>query len=154
MKTISFDTYHIYIGDIWEAMNEFLSKRNYSKIAIIVDENTKACCLPIFVEKTKLDDFNIIQISSGELHKNINTCASIWQKMMAINLDRNALTINLGGGVIGDMGGFCASTFKRGMDFIQMPTTLLSQVDASIGGKLGIDFEEVKKRKVDIHKFA
>jgi 3-dehydroquinate synthase len=78
------------------------------------------------------------------LQKNIETCQIIWRTMMDNEANRNALTINLGGGVIGDMGGFCASTFKRGMDFIQIPTTLLSQVDASIGGKLGIDFQNIK----------
>jgi 3-dehydroquinate synthase len=89
-------------------------------------------------------NFETIRIPAGEQHKNIRTCESIWSQMMNLNLSRRALCINLGGGVIGDMGGFCASTFKRGMDFIQIPTTLLAQVDASIGGKLGIDFRQVK----------
>jgi 3-dehydroquinate synthase len=64
--------------------------------------------------------------------------------MTQANMDRHSLLVNLGGGVIGDLGGFCASTYKRGIDFIQIPTTLLAQVDASVGGKLGIDFQGLK----------
>ncbi len=136
--------YDIHIGDvIWEVLNELVTTRNYSKIAVVVDQNTAADCLPIF-EKNTTFKAEIIKISAGEIHKNITTCLSIWEKMMALEFSRSALLINLGGGVIGDMGGFCAGTFKRGLDFIQMPTTLLSQVDASIGGKLGIDFQDVK----------
>lgn len=144
MQIISLATYDIFIGDFWQDLKEFLVKKNYSKIAIIVDENTKQFCLPLLQKKIEIEEPTIIEIQSGEFHKNIETCTAIWQKMMDAQFDRNALTINLGGGVIGDMGGFCASTFKRGMDFIQLPTTLLSQVDASIGGKLGIDFGEIK----------
>lgn len=144
MQTIKLPEYNIYIGDTWNTVNEFLNERNYSKIAVIIDENTEQYCLSVFKEKTNLSDFILIKIKSGEQHKTIETCREIWQKMMSEDMERRSLTINLGGGVIGDMGGFCASTFKRGMDFVQMPTTLLSQVDASIGGKLGIDFNRVK----------
>lgn len=121
-----------------------IRERHYSQLFVIVDENTEQHCLPLLQEKTGLDNLQRIRISAGELHKNIDTCQFIWRSMMQANADRKALTINLGGGVIGDMGGFCAATFKRGMDFVQVPTTLLSQVDASIGGKLGIDFQDVK----------
>ena len=144
MQTIQLSDYKIQIGDIWSTLNTFLQKRNYSKIAVLVDDNTHQHCLPILKKNAPNFDFLIIKIPAGEQHKNLETCQKIWQKMMELGLNRNALTINLGGGVIGDMGGFCASTFKRGMDFLQMPTTLLSQVDASIGGKLGIDFMQVK----------
>jgi 3-dehydroquinate synthase len=144
MKTIQLDDYNIQIGDIWSTFNTFLKERNYSKIAILVDDNTHQHCLPILEKNTPDFDFLKIKISAGEQHKNIETCQNIWQQMMELGMNRNALIINLGGGVIGDMGGFSASTFKRGMDFLQMPTTLLSQVDASIGGKLGIDFMQVK----------
>lgn len=144
METIELQDYTIYIGNFWNNFNDFLSKRNYSKIAVIVDENTEKHCLPILKQRSNFKDFIIIKIASGEEHKTINTCQFIWQRMMDLGLERRSLTINLGGGVIGDMGGFCASTFKRGMDFIQIPTTLLSQVDASIGGKLGIDFNHIK----------
>ena len=83
-------------------------------------------------------------VSAGEKNKNLSTCAAIWSAMTAAALDRKALFINIGGGVIGDMGGVCASIYKRGIRFINIPTTLLSQVDASVGGKLGVDFEGLK----------
>ena len=144
MQTIQLDDYSIQIGDVWATLNTFLLDKKYSKIAIIVDENTHQHCLPIVEKNVPNVEFLKIKISAGEQHKTLETCQNIWQQMMELGLNRNALTINLGGGVIGDMGGFCASIFKRGMDFLQMPTTLLSQVDASIGGKLGIDFMQVK----------
>lgn len=144
MKTISLDTYQIYVGDIWEKLNQFLDKETYSEVYVLVDENTKRYCLPIYESHINLKQYKAIEINSGEKHKNIETCSSIWKQLINANADRKALFINLGGGVIGDMGGFCASTYKRGIDFIQIPTTLLSMVDSSIGGKLGIDFGEIK----------
>lgn len=112
--------------------------QSYSKIAVLVDENTKAHCYPHI--KPLLNSHLLIEIPSGEENKNIDTCNKIWQELTDNEFDRKSLLLNLGGGVIGDMGGFCAATYKRGIDFIQIPTTLLSQVDASVGGKLGIDF--------------
>lgn len=124
------------------SLQAFLSKRNYSSIVLLVDEHTRKHCLPVFSAiSTKV---HLIEIKSGEEEKTLQTCVHIWSKMTSFGLDRKAVMINLGGGVIGDMGGFCASTYKRGIDFIQIPTTLLSQVDASVGGKLGIDFEHYK----------
>jgi len=115
---------------------------NYSNIAVLVDENTSQYCLPI-IEKN-LPDFQLIKINSGEENKTLDTCSFIWHELTRLKFDRKSLLINLGGGVIGDMGGFCASTYKRGIDFVNIPTTLLAQVDASVGGKLGIDFEGFK----------
>lgn len=113
---------------------------NPDKIGILVDENTRKHCLQFF-------DINfnvVIEIKSGEVNKTLDTCSHIWSELTTKGFTRNSVLINLGGGVIGDMGGFAASTFKRGMKFINIPTTLLSQVDASIGGKLGIDFKGLK----------
>ncbi len=143
IKPLKTKNYSIFFEDFEKEFSSFLSRYSYTKIGIIVDENTEKYCLPILI-KIINKPFEIIKISSGEIHKNILTCQSIWTKMIAYKFGRDALIINLGGGVIGDMGGFCASTYKRGIDFIQIPTTLLSQVDASVGGKLGIDFNEVK----------
>jgi 3-dehydroquinate synthase len=86
----------------------------------------------------------VIEVKSGEEQKNLDTCVQIWKDLTGYALDRHAVLLVLGGGVLGDMGGFCAATYKRGIDFILIPTTLLSQVDASIGGKLGVDFEHLK----------
>jgi len=103
-----------------------------------VDENTEKYCLPHLVENID-ETVQIIRIPSGEQNKNLNTCQVVWSKLLQNGADRHSLIINLGGGVIGDLGGFCAATYMRGIKFIQMPTTLLSQVDASVGGKLGVD---------------
>ena len=129
-------------NDLSAVLDEFFVKRQYSKIAVLVDENTERHCLSLI--KEKLPEHWLIKIESGENHKNLDTCQQIWGALTEASFDRKSLLINLGGGVIGDMGGFCAATFKRGMDFINIPTTLLSQVDASVGGKLGIDFEGLK----------
>jgi 3-dehydroquinate synthase len=135
--------YDLHIEKINQALVD-LEVEKYSQIIILVDENTKRFCLPYLLKYINAQKINIIQIKSGEKNKNLKTCEKIWSKMMDFQADRKALLINLGGGVIGDMGGFCASTFKRGFDFIQIPTTLLSQVDSSVGGKLGIDFKGIK----------
>lgn len=144
MTSIELSDYKIQVGGIWKVLQAMIDQRKYSRVAILVDENTRQHCLPILQKEVSIESPLLIEIPSGEVHKTIATCSLIWTKMMDAGLGRNALLLNLGGGVIGDMGGFCASTFKRGIDFIQIPTTLLSQVDASIGGKLGIDFAEVK----------
>lgn len=120
----------------------FLNQKKYSKIVVLTDENTRRHCYPI-LEK-KLPEHVVIEVKSGEEQKNLDTCAEIWKDLTGLALDRHAVLVVLGGGVLGDMGGFCAATYKRGIDFILIPTTLLAQVDASIGGKLGIDFEHLK----------
>ncbi len=124
-----------------KSLQEILRESEHSSIAILVDEHTEASCYPLFAD---LPDHVLIQIHSGEQHKTITTCEHIWSKLTSARFDRKSVLINIGGGVIGDMGGFAAACFKRGIDFINIPTTLLAQVDASIGGKLGIDFEGLK----------
>lgn len=130
--------------DSYKELNNYLVK-NASKIFIIVDENTKNHCLAYFLKKISIfNKYNLIEIPSGEKNKNIFTCINIWKKLSLYRADRNSFLINLGGGMISDIGGFCASTFKRGINFINIPTTLLGMVDASLGGKTGIDLEEIK----------
>ncbi len=129
-------------NDLSNALGKFFAGRQYSKIGVLVDENTGSHCLPIISDL--LPEHWSITISSGEERKNLDSCEQIWDVLTEWEFDRKSLLINLGGGVIGDMGGFCAATFKRGMDFINIPTTLLSQVDASVGGKVGIDFNGLK----------
>ncbi|MEL6843932.1 MAG: 3-dehydroquinate synthase [Bacteroidota bacterium] len=135
--------YPIKIGDrSLQQLQEHLQSEDFSQIMVIADENTAEHCYPIL--QAHLPPHYLCKIPAGESHKNLGTCIYIWQQMTAAAFDRKALIINLGGGVIGDMGGFVAGTYKRGMRFIQIPTTLLSQVDASVGGKLGIDFQGFK----------
>jgi 3-dehydroquinate synthase len=133
----------IFENSSFTKLKELLQEKKYSHHFLLVDANTDKYCRPL-LEHTLGLSFTKILIPSGERHKNIETCAKIWQLLLDNAADRNALLINLGGGVVGDMGGFCAATYKRGIDFIQVPTTLLSMVDASVGGKLGIDFGSVK----------
>jgi 3-dehydroquinate synthase len=148
MTEIKADNYSIFVSnDIAKDINRFLNakKNNYSKLFILVDENSLKHCYPQLVEKIELfEHAEIIEIDSGEESKNIEVCTQIWSALSEYGADRKALFVNIGGGVIGDMGGFIASTFKRGIDFINIPTTLLSQVDASVGGKVGIDLNHLK----------
>lgn len=118
------------------------SFKKYSKIGVLVDENTLQLCYPSI--KNELPPHSLMQVPSGEQNKTLATCGKIWQQLTDLGFDRHSLLVVLGGGVLGDMGGFCAATYKRGIDFMLVPTTLLSQVDASVGGKLGVDFGPFK----------
>ena len=133
---------HTKEGKLGEPLVSFFNENQYSNVAVLVDENTKKHCYSIV--KSNLPTHSLVEINSGEQNKNLATCETIWQKLTDAKFDRQSLLVNLGGGVIGDMGGFCAATYKRGIDFINIPTTLLAMVDASVGGKLGIDFGSFK----------
>ena len=131
----------------WKILAFHIEEMHYSKIFIIVDENTETFCLPLFYEKTNLNlKSEILKIKCGEKYKNIESCIALWEQLSAQNADRHSLIINLGGGMVTDLGGFVASTFKRGVACINIPTTLLAMVDASIGGKNGIDFGKAKNQ--------
>ena len=137
--------YPLFYGqDAWSGFKHWLGQAVYSQVLVLCDEHTHEHCWPIVQAKLGLAGTQCITIPAGEVHKNIETCQYIWSEMAERQLDRKALLLNLGGGVIGDMGGFCAATWKRGIDFVQIPTTLLSMVDASVGGKLGVDFKHLK----------
>jgi len=145
MDTIQSINYPIFFDNSINELVNFVKKGNYSRFFILTDENTAKHCLPIIKEKIEdLDNFDIIEINAGEESKDIDFCIGIWKMLIDFGADRQSLMINLGGGVISDLGGFAASTFKRGIDFVHVPTTLLSQVDASVGGKTGIDIDSIK----------
>ncbi len=130
---------------VFKSVATFLQKNKYSSYFILCDENTLRFCLPKLILNCKqLKDAEIIEIESGEANKSIEIVINCWQTLVENNADKNTLLINLGGGVISDLGGFTASTFKRGIDFINIPTTLLAMADASVGGKTGIDFGGLK----------
>jgi len=131
--------------DLFVSLNRYLQKNIFSKVFVLVDENTKKHCLPILGKKI-LIDFISIEIKSGEKHKNLDTTQQIWEKLTVLGADRQSVLLNLGGGVITDMGGFAAETFKRGIHFINIPTTLLAMVDAAIGGKTAVDFKGLKNQ--------
>lgn len=137
--------HNIYFDTRLAPLAEIIENGKYSNVFVFADRNTAELCLPVFREM--LDDFSgfdLIETDPGEENKNIDFCIGIWKTLLDFGADRKCLVINLGGGVITDMGGFVASTYKRGVDFINIPTTLLSQVDASVGGKTGIDIDNVK----------
>ncbi len=131
----------------FEALNELINNNKYSSIFILVDEHTNEHCLsrllPNIATEVKIE---VIEIEAGEDIKNISTCVELWSILSDFGADRKSVLLNLGGGVITDIGGFIASTFKRGIDFINIPTTLLAMVDASIGGKNGVDLGNLKNQ--------
>lgn len=148
MQSISAKDYSIYFNeDGYQALNQHLAEHHYSGIFILVDENTNEFCLPLLLPRLETElSIEIIEMEAGENAKNIDTCVQIWQVLTELGADRKSLLINLGGGVVSDLGGFVASTFKRGIAFIHVPTTLLAMVDASIGGKNGVDLGNLKNQ--------
>ena len=146
MESITTSSYAVHFNQRgYDALNAHLSQKPYSKVFILVDENTHQECLPDFRARIQ-GSHEIIEIESGEINKNIETCTQVWEVLSELDADRKSLIINLGGGVITDLGGFVASTFKRGIKFINVPTTLLSMVDASVGGKTGVDLGSLKNQ--------
>lgn len=142
-------SYPIITEAVFEEISQFISAMHpaVSKIYILVDENTHMHCVaPLVRNINLLENAEILEIDAGEEQKNIEIVNRLWQVLADNNVDRQALIINLGGGVISDMGGFMASIYKRGIRFINIPTSLLAMVDASIGGKTGVDFGTVKNQ--------
>ena len=133
----------IHSENVASDLESILRSISHSQLFLLADQNTATHCLPL-IQSLLPESVHTLIIEPGEKNKTIQTCTQIWSAMTAAQLDRKALFLNLGGGVVGDMGGFCASIYKRGIRFINLPTTLLSQVDASVGGKLGVDFEGLK----------
>jgi len=131
----------------YQQLNNHLKEQDYSKVFLLVDENTHQFCLPDFLGALETKDtIEIIEIASGEEHKNIATCLSVWETLSELGADRKSLVLNLGGGVVTDLGGFVASTFMRGIRFVNIPTTILAMVDASVGGKTGVDLGVLKNQ--------
>lgn len=148
MQSIKANGYTVFFGKSgYEALNTFLSEEVYSKIFVITDINANEHCVPAFLSQLATETtIEIIEIESGEIHKNIETCVGVWNALTELGADRKSLIINIGGGVVTDLGGFVAATFKRGIDFIHVPTTLLAMVDASVGGKNGVDLGNLKNQ--------
>lgn len=146
MEKLTYATCEIYFSNQdYTMLNTLIEEKNYSKIFILTDENTHRECLPNFIPLLEFES-EIIEIESGEEHKTIETCMGVWQALSELGADRKSLVINLGGGVITDLGGFVACTFKRGIDYVNIPTSLLSMVDASVGGKTGVDLGLLKNQ--------
>jgi 3-dehydroquinate synthase len=145
MAIISSNGYKVVIGDSFKPLNSFLAAGKYSQCVILCDDNTSRLCLPLLILNCPtLRKAELIEIENGESSKALEIAAQIWRTLLDLNADRNMLLINLGGGVVSDLGGFAASVYKRGIAFINLPTTLLAMADASVGGKTAIDFENTK----------
>ena len=137
----------VYFEKGFQALEKLIEDKKYTNVVVLVDENTYNYCLPELLEYTeKLNNVEFIEIPAGESSKQLFFVDSVLETLSDIGVDRKGLLINLGGGVVTDFGGFVASIYKRGIDFVNIPTTLLSMVDASAGGKTGIDHKGLKNQ--------
>lgn len=135
----------IITNDIKKDLADILAKYEYDRLIVICDNNTRDWCLIHFLSGMKeLEERGVAALEAGDSHKNLQYLSWTWEKMEEYGATRKSLVINLGGGMVTDLGGFAASTFKRGLRFINIPTTLLAMVDASVGGKTGINFNGLK----------
>lgn len=148
MSFLQANGYPIYFSESgYESLNKHIAEAKYSSVFILVDTHSNEYCLPKLLPQLAVEiPIEIVEFESGESSKNIETCVQIWNVLTELGADRKSLIINLGGGVVTDLGGFVASTFKRGIDFINIPTTLLAMVDASVGGKNGVDLGNLKNQ--------
>ena len=130
--------------DLEQSLSSAIERCTPDKLFILTDEHTHRLCMPQMREVSLLKDATEICIGAGDVHKTLQTLASVWQVLSEKGATRHSLLINLGGGMVTDLGGFAAATFKRGLAYINVPTTLLAMVDASVGGKTGINFNGLK----------
>ncbi|OUR90677.1 3-dehydroquinate synthase [Flavobacteriales bacterium 34_180_T64] len=153
MDSIQTNTYTVHFNlSGYEFLNSYINDNKFSKIYVLVDANTHEFCLPQFMAQLQTEiHIEIIEIEAGEQHKTIDTCVGVWHTLSELNADRKSLLINLGGGVVTDLGGFVACTYKRGIKYVNVPTSLLAMVDASVGGKTGVDLGHLKNQVGVIH---
>ena len=148
MESITAKSYAIHFNsNCYTELNSYLNNNKFSIIFILVDTNTNTHCLPQFLAHIETEvPIEIIEIEAGEEYKTIETCLEVWNVLSELGADRKSLMINLGGGVVTDLGGFVACTFKRGITYVNVPTSLLAMVDASVGGKTGVDLGNLKNQ--------
>src|SRR6185503_2315619 len=129
----------------FKKLNAFLKKGKYSMLIVLTDSNTMEHCYPLLAKNSPaIHTADLLEIDAGEEFKTLDTCKELWETLSEAKIDRNALLINVGGGVVTDLGGFVASVYKRGIDFIHIPTSVMAMADASVGGKCGVDLNSVK----------
>lgn len=124
---------------------EILRQPAVSQVFVLTDANTGRLCYPLLLPYLPAEHI-VLELPAGEEAKTLASCETVWSELTANRADRHAVLVNLGGGVLTDLGGFCAALYKRGIRFVQVPTTLLAQVDASVGGKTGVDFQGFKNQ--------
>ena len=132
--------------DLEQSLSHALAECSYDRLFVLVDKTTGQLCLPVLTSSIRhlTSDISVITIGATDQHKTLDTVSHVWSELQQRSATRHSLMINLGGGMVTDLGGFAASTFKRGIHYINIPTTLLSMVDASVGGKTGINFGGLK----------
>ena len=135
---------NILYGDIRELLDDILSQTPCDRLFILADDTTAQLCLPKALQAQQLQRSIPIYIGAGDEHKTLDSLSHVWQKLSDEGASRHSLLVNIGGGMVTDLGGMAASTFKRGIAYINVPTTLLAMVDASVGGKTGINFNGLK----------
>lgn len=132
----------LFTNDVVATLNHIIESGNYSLVAVLVDDNTRCHVLPLVADV--LEGAPVIEMHAGEENKSLETLSHVWQELEKCGATRHSLLVNLGGGVVTDLGGLAAATYKRGMSFVNVPTTLLAAVDAAVGGKTGINFMGLK----------
>jgi 3-dehydroquinate synthase len=148
MQTLHIENCPIYFSsEAYNALNKSIKDQAYSSIFVLTDTQTQEHCSALFLQQIETEKrIEVLEIEAGEKNKNLDTCSQLWETLSELGADRKSLFINLGGGVVTDLGGFVASCFRRGIDFIHVPTSLLGMVDASIGGKNGVDLGMLKNQ--------
>ena len=147
MSEISAESSVYFNTEGYQKFNQFLKENQFTKIFVLVDTNTHINCLAPFMEKLETHTpVEILEIEAGEENKTLETCSGLWEALSELGGDRKSLLVNLGGGVVTDLGGFVAAAFKRGISFVHFPTTLLAMVDAAIGGKNGVNLNALKNQ--------
>ncbi|MBT3749672.1 MAG: iron-containing alcohol dehydrogenase, partial [Bacteroidetes bacterium] len=131
-------------GNITADLNDICRDFPSDKIFVLLDQNTSENCRKRLELLSTVPEQNVIIIQDGESNKNLDQVQAVWQFLGEQMADRKSLLVNVGGGMLTDLGGFAASTYKRGIQFINVPTTLLAMVDASVGGKTGVNFRGLK----------
>ena len=134
----------VFTGKLVEDLGKAVGAVRHDRLFCLTDETTLQLCWPLVKDVPAMRDARRIAIKAGDEHKTLESLSSVWSALQQGGATRRSLMVNLGGGMVTDLGGFAASTFKRGMAYINVPTTLLSQVDASVGGKTGVNFGGLK----------
>lgn len=125
-------------------LTNLLAATDYDRLFLLTDTTTERLCKPLLFGCEAIENATLIVIKPGDAHKDINTLQNVWQALVSGGASRKSLLVNLGGGMVTDLGGFAAATFKRGIRYVNIPTTLLAMVDAAVGGKTGINFGGLK----------
>ena len=130
--------------DLQQSLTDAIARCPHDRLFVLTDETTKECCLPVVKDYPCLAGAQVITIKATDSHKDLESVSHVWSELQRGGTTRHSFMVNLGGGMVTDLGGFAASTFKRGIQFINIPTTLLAMVDASVGGKTGVNFGGLK----------